>query len=157
MGRARALVETPEDVFSFTGPTPTVIHPPTPNFRLEHFEILDDAGASLGVLVATPHASDSDSRPSSSQRVQLSSDYLRCRCVRSQIRFCVGDDAIPSLRFIERTFDVTLGYCMPNSENEHEVVYELPELSERVAQDLERHAVAIDSFFFAGDDLVPRG
>ena len=53
-----------------------------------------------------------------------------------------------------RTFDVTLGYCIPDSLNTHEVSYDLPKLEERVLEDLTRHPVAIDSFFFDGDALV---
>ena len=53
-----------------------------------------------------------------------------------------------------RTFDVILGYCIADSVNSHQVVYDLPKLEGRVLVDVTRHPVAIDSFFFDGDQLV---
>lgn len=159
--RDQPLIRKPEDVLAFKSVAPALLHDGGTDFRIEHFDIRDEEGNVLGVLVQDADASTEAS--ADGRRVQLSSDYLKCRVVRSHLQFSVGSTPIESLRMIERhfaqgqlfrTFDFTLGYCMPNSSNSHEVLYELPQLSPRASSNLARHPVSIDTFFFAGERLV---
>ena len=126
MGRLKPLVANPEDVLAFLEPTPALLDPGDGGFRLASFEIRDGVSSALLGSVAVDGVSQRQGR--SAQRVMLSSDYLRCRVISSRIQFQVGE-AIASLRMIERhflqgrlirTFDTTLGYCMPESLNTHE-------------------------------------
>jgi hypothetical protein len=59
--------------------------------------------------------------------------------VGATVEFTVGDKAVSKFRMIERhffrnkllkTFDFEFGFCIPNSKNTCEHIYEFPELSE---------------------------
>ncbi len=56
----------------------------------------------------------------------------------SRVEFSVGDKEIKNLRMVERhyfrsnllkSFDFDFGFCMPNSSNSCEQIYEMPSLS----------------------------
>ncbi|KAJ1483550.1 delta subunit of GMP phosphodiesterase [Baffinella frigidus] len=62
-------------------------------------------------------------------------DMLSVDTVGTSLVFTVGDKEVPSFRMIERhyfrnkllkSFDFTLGFCMPHSTNTWEVIYSLP-------------------------------
>ena len=173
MGRLRPLITQPSDVLAFLEPCPSLITASDENkgaFRLSSVEFMDETGEVMLGKVELPSSeptlSSQNLEESSNQRIQrlqLSSDYLRCRVVRSRIQFQVGAEALSTLRMIERhffqgelirTFDMVLGYCIPESVNTHDLTYELPILAPHMQQELERHPVAIDCFFFDGEQLL---
>ena len=66
----------------------------------------------------------------------LISSFLGCIC---RVEFTVGDKPVKGFRMIERhyfrnrvlkVFDFDFGFCMPNSRNTCEHIYEMPELNE---------------------------
>ena len=105
MGRLRPLISTPEDVFKFTEPTPTLITSSNGgNFQLTNFEIKDEEGTILGTLIDRSNESQgaAASPDEGAVRVQLSSDYLKCSSIVSKIEF----KAITILSF--HTFNSTV-------------------------------------------------
>jgi hypothetical protein len=72
---------------------------------------------------------------------------------------------VPSFRMIERhyfknkllkSFDFTLGFCMPSSRNAWEVIYTLPELDPALEQEMidSPFETRSDSFYFVGNKMV---
>ena len=91
--------------------------------------------------------------------------FLELRNVGAQLSFRVGEKAINKLRMIERhyfnkallkSYDFQFGFCIPNSENSWEHIYELPEFStERKKEMIESEwATESDTFIFVEDKLV---
>ena len=65
--------------------------------------------------------------------------------VVDDIEFVVGDKPVPNFSMIERhffkdamikSFDFTFGFCLPNSRNTIEHIYEMPQLSESQSKPL---------------------
>jgi hypothetical protein len=65
-------------------------------------------------------------------------EFLKAKTIGTSLVFSVGKNEVPSFRMIERhyfrdkllkSFDFTLGFCMPNSRNTWEVIYTLPEVN----------------------------
>merc|ERR1712070_839914 len=159
MGKLASLIQTPEDVLKFVEPTPAVLSPCDSGFKVTHYDMRDESGTNVFALVS------SEDHDWGVRRVNLSSDFLKCRVVRSTIAFSVGSEPIQSLRMIERhffrgdllrSFDFTFGYCIANSENTREVIYELPRLPQTILDGLAKqpYSVSTDTFFFADDRLV---
>ena len=55
------------------------------------------------------------------------------------LRFKVGKEPLPNFRMIEhhfmlgklvKSFDFSTGFCIPNTENDMETIYEMPELTD---------------------------
>lgn len=81
------------------------------------------------------------------------------------VEFQVGNKDVKSFRMVERhffkdrilkTFDFNFGYCIPNSKNSCEHIYEFPTLppdliNEMIANPFETRS---DSFYFVDDKLV---
>ncbi|KAI4883157.1 hypothetical protein NFI96_001216 [Prochilodus magdalenae] len=72
-------------------------------------------------------------------RYQFTPAFLRLRQVGATVEFTVGDIPINNFRMIERhyfrgqllkSFDFEFGFCIPNSKNTCEHIYEFPPLSE---------------------------
>ena len=64
-----------------------------------------------------------------------------------RLRFCVGPVEVPSFRMIERhyfkgkllrNYDFTFGFCIPNSTNSWEAIYDMPEKSQDLIDDMVR-------------------
>lgn len=55
-----------------------------------------------------------------------------------------------------RGYDFTFGYCIPQSVNTWEAIYELPSLEPAVQEDMiaHPHETRSDSFYFVGEQLV---
>lgn len=55
-----------------------------------------------------------------------------------------------------KSFDFTLGFCMPNSRNTWEVIYTLPELDAETEKAMidNPYETKSDSFYFVGDKMV---
>lgn len=103
--------------------------------------------------------------------------HMRRRCVRLssidnqatllsyRVEFTVGDRPVSRFRMIERhffrdqllkTFDFEFGFCIPNSRNTCEHIYELPPLSPQLRQQMTAcpYETRSDSFYFVEDKLV---
>ena len=97
--------------------------------------------------------------------------FLRLRAVSTSLRFSVGPREVRDFRMIERhytvrraggeeryallkSYDFTFNFCIPNSVNEWESVYDVPALSERQVEAIAREGTVSDSFYFVQDRLI---
>ncbi|CAG9315149.1 unnamed protein product [Blepharisma stoltei] len=98
-------------------------------------------------------------------KYHLGPDFLRLRALGSTIDFTVGSREVRNFRMIERhyfrntllkNFDFTLDFCIPNTRNSWEVIYEIPELPEDLMQQMVDNPweTRSDSFYFVGDQLI---
>uniref|UniRef100_A0A8B9PJK5 Protein unc-119 homolog A n=1 Tax=Apteryx owenii TaxID=8824 RepID=A0A8B9PJK5_APTOW len=98
-------------------------------------------------------------------RYQFTPAFLRLRQVGATVEFTVGDKPINNFRMIERhyfrdqllkSFDFEFGFCIPSSKNTCEHIYEFPQLSEDLIQEMILHPYETqsDSFYFVDNKLV---
>lgn len=76
-------------------------------------------------------------------RYIFKSDFLKLKHIGASVEFTVGDHPINKFRMIERhyfknkllkSFDFDFGFCIPNSHNTCEHIYNLPEISEELSK-----------------------
>lgn len=98
-------------------------------------------------------------------RYQFTPQFLKLKTVGATVEFTVGNKPVSKFRMIERhffrdkllkTFDFEFGFCIPNSKNTCEHIYEFPSLSqdlcdEMIANPFETRS---DSFYFVDDKLI---
>eukprot|EP00795_Rhopilema_esculentum_P015707 gene15707-7001_t len=98
-------------------------------------------------------------------RYRFSKDFLKLSAVGATVEFTVGDKPVENFRMIERhyfkerllkSFDFNFGFCMPNSKNTCEHIYEFPQLTDSEIQEMINHPYETrsDSFYFVNDKLV---
>uniref|UniRef100_UPI0035901326 protein unc-119 homolog B-like n=1 Tax=Myxine glutinosa TaxID=7769 RepID=UPI0035901326 len=98
-------------------------------------------------------------------RYQFTPAFLRLRTVGATVEFSVGSQPVPAFRMIERhyfgdrllkSFDFDFGFCIPNSRNSVEQVYEFPALSDSLVEEMiaRPYLTRSDSFYFANGVLV---
>lgn len=91
--------------------------------------------------------------------------FLRFETVGTTLRFRVGPQEVHNFRMIERhyhnsthvlmkSYDFNFSFCIPNSTNEWEAIYDLPSLNEREVQSLMEHGSSSDSFYFVNGKLI---
>ena len=103
--------------------------------------------------------------------------FLRLRSVSTALRFSVGPQEVRNFRMIERhytvdrrqggrgggeevqyallkSYDFNFHFCIPNSTNEWESVYDMPRLSSGQIDSIARQGTVSDSFYFVGDQLI---
>ncbi|XP_020337828.1 protein unc-119 homolog B-like isoform X2 [Oncorhynchus kisutch] len=96
---------------------------------------------------------------------QFTTAFLRLRTVGATVEFTVGARPLNSFRMIERhyfrdhllkSFDFDFGFCIPNSRNTCEHIYEFPQLSESLVHQMVEHPYETksDSFYFVDNRLV---
>jgi hypothetical protein len=92
-------------------------------------------------------------------------EFLRFKTVGAKLVFAVGPQPVPNFRMIERhyfrdrlvkSFDFSFGFCIPNSTNSWEAIYDLPQLTPEEENDIINHPFQTrsDSFYFVNDQLV---
>ena len=92
-------------------------------------------------------------------------DFLDLRNIGTQLEFSVGDKPVKNLVMIEKHFfkdkqikdyEFNFKFCIPNTENSWELIYELPELTDSEKQELIESPweVKSDTFFFVEGKLV---
>ncbi|KAI9224067.1 GMP-PDE, delta subunit-domain-containing protein [Blastocladiella britannica] len=95
----------------------------------------------------------------------MSPQFLDCRDVSTSLIFAVGPLPIQSFRMIERhyfgdnlfkSYDFLFGFCIPNSVNTWESIYEVPPLSQTMREQLLQadQTAHVDSFYFVNNVLV---
>jgi len=98
-------------------------------------------------------------------RYQFTPQFLKLRTVGATVEFTVGTKPVKNFRMIERhffrgrhlkTFDFNFGFCIPDSKNTCEHIYEFPEMNadevrQMVANPFETKS---DSFYFVDDVLI---
>ena len=91
-------------------------------------------------------------------------DFLELKTIGLQVEFSVKAEAVPNMLMIERhyfkgkvikSYEFKFGFCMPNSTNTLEMIYDLPQLSEEDKEDMIDHPweTKSDTFFFVNNKL----
>mmetsp|Transcript_26642 Transcript_26642/g.47934 ORF Transcript_26642/g.47934 Transcript_26642/m.47934 type:complete len:189 (+) Transcript_26642:993-1559(+) len=164
---------TPDKVLAFTRATEDFLCPLSANeFGIEfvYFKVRDlDSGILLFEIRKeadeVPSEEPVDEVASRTIRYHFGPEFLHLRTIGTTLEFTVGPKPARNFRMIERhyfgdrllkSFDFTLNFCMPNSKNSWEVIYEVPELP----GDLMREMIAApwetksDSFYFVEERLI---
>nr|CAG4642788.1 EOG090X0D9B [Evadne anonyx] len=98
-------------------------------------------------------------------RYQFTPQFLKLRTVGATVEFVVGEKPVNKFRMIERhffrdrvlkTFDFEFGFCIPNSKNTCEHIYDFPSLSSDSMEEMIKHPFETrsDSFYFVDDRLI---
>ena len=98
-------------------------------------------------------------------RYEFSARFLKFQTVGTTLTFGVGPQPVPNFRMIERhyfkdrlikSFDFNFGFCIPNSVNTWEAIYEMPVLSPAEEADFlaSPFQCKSDSFYFVNDEMV---
>uniref|UniRef100_A0A914VW75 PHD-type domain-containing protein n=1 Tax=Plectus sambesii TaxID=2011161 RepID=A0A914VW75_9BILA len=98
-------------------------------------------------------------------RYQFTPQFLHLKHVGATVEFGVGTKPVNNFRMIERhffrdrllkSFDFEFGFCIPNSKNTCEHIYEFPQLSDNLLQEMINHPYETrsDSFYFVDDRLI---
>ena len=77
----------------------------------------------------------------------------------------MGDKPVSSFRMIEKHYfkgklikmwDFNMGFCIPNSTNNYEAIYDVPKLSEKEKKEMinQPWETVSDSFYFVDDELI---
>ena len=55
-----------------------------------------------------------------------------------------------------KSFDFTFGFCIPNSTNSWEIIYEIPPLDPQIEKEMIAHPYETksDSFYFVNDTII---
>ncbi|XP_043924830.1 protein unc-119 homolog B [Protopterus annectens] len=145
------------------------------NIDFTRFKIRDLETGTVLFEIAKPPASEQDDDEEESGdldtsagrfvRYQFTPAFLRLKTVGATVEFTVGDQPVPNFRMIEKhyfrdsllkSFDFDFGFCIPNSRNTCEHIYEFPQLSEDVIQQMVEHPYETrsDSFYFVDNRLI---
>jgi hypothetical protein len=98
-------------------------------------------------------------------RYRFKPDFLRYKTVGAKLVFAVGPQPVPNFRMIERhyfgtklikSFDFSFGFCIPNSTNSWEAIYDMPVLTpeEEKAIIANPFQTKSDSFYFVNNQLI---
>ncbi|XP_048837507.1 protein unc-119 homolog A [Brienomyrus brachyistius] len=166
---------TPEDVLGLQKITKSYLCSPEENIHnidFTRFKIRDMATSTVLFEITKPHNTErtrekkpSDPNAGRFVRYQFTPAFLRLQQVGATVEFTVGDTPINNFRMIERhyfreqllkSFDFEFGFCIPNSKNTCEHIYEFPALSEEIIQEMILHPYETqsDSFYFVDSKLV---
>jgi len=168
---------TPEEVLEFGEPTNGYMCSLTDNvYKIEfnEFNIRDmDSGVQLFHVAKDPNMPDIDPAtipPELEDQVRciqydFGADFLQLRTIGTQLTFSIGPHEVPNFRMIERhyfrnylirSFDFTFGFCIPNTTNTWEAIYELPDLEPELMEDMINNPweTQSDSFYFVDDVMV---
>ena len=72
-------------------------------------------------------------------------DFFQLQTIGSTLRFAVGPTPVENFRMIERfyfrnhlirSYDFEFGFCIPNSNNSWEAIYDMPEMEPELIEDM---------------------
>jgi len=93
---------------------------------------------------------------------EFPSKFLKFKTVGTMLRFKVGGEALKNFRMIERhyhngklvkSYDFNFQFCIPNSTNEWETIYDMPQISEDEYASMLKVGTESDSFYFVDGKL----
>ncbi|XP_077995371.1 protein unc-119 homolog B-like isoform X2 [Glandiceps talaboti] len=169
---------TPEDTLKLNRCTENYLCEPDANvFNIDftRFKIRDmDSGTVLFEIAKPPPSEDDDPEPDPDEvdpnagrfvRYQFTPQFLKLKNVGATVEFTVGEQSVSNFRMIERhyfrerllkSFDFNFGFCIPNSKNTCEHIYEFPELTPDEVQDMIDNPfdTRSDSFYFVDNKLI---
>ncbi|XP_074643730.1 protein unc-119 homolog B-B-like [Tubulanus polymorphus] len=116
-------------------------------------------------VVADIDVEDVDPNAGRFVRYQFTSQFLKLKTVGATVEFTIGDKPVNKFRMIERhyfrdkllkTFDFEFGFCIPNSKNTVEHIYEFPQLTPDEIEEMIEHPYETrsDSLYFVDDKLI---
>ncbi|XP_051931769.1 protein unc-119 homolog B-like isoform X1 [Hippocampus zosterae] len=173
--RAQNGAVTPEDILGLRLPTRGYLCKPEDNiYNIDfvRFKIRDlETGTVLFEIAKPPHSEEdnengaSDASTGRFARYQFTGAFLRLMTVGATVEFTVGNRPLNNFRMIERhyfrdrllkSFDFDFGFCIPNSRNTCEHIYEFPPLSESLVRQMvdSPYDTRSDSFYFVENRLV---
>ncbi|XP_061586367.1 protein unc-119 homolog B [Cololabis saira] len=145
------------------------------NIDFTRFKIRDlETGTVLFEIAKPPNSCPAENEDESGDfdasagrfvRYQFTPAFLKLRTVGATVEFTVGDRPINSFRMIERhyfqgrllkNFDFDFGFCIPNSRNTCEHIYEFPQLPDDLIHQMVEHPYETrsDSFYFVDNKLI---
>nr|ACO13195.1 unc-119 homolog [Esox lucius] len=145
------------------------------NIDFTRFKIRDLETGTVLFEIAKPHNCDpeyeedgngeGDTSAGRFVRYQFTPAFLRLRTVGATVEFTVGDQPVNNFRMIERhyfqdkvlkNFDFDFGFCIPNSRNTCEHIYEFPQLPDDLIRLMVEHPYETrsDSFYFVDNKLI---
>jgi hypothetical protein len=165
---------TPEEVLQYTAPTEGFLCPLTENvYDVEFlaFKIRDAETGKVYFEVAKPQPDgpgiDYSQLDDSCRFIQYQfpAEVLSLNNIGTTLAFCVGNDAVSNFRMIERhyfrdrllkSFDFTFPFCIPNSTNTWEAIYDVPPMSDAEKNEVIENPFESrsDSFYFVEDKLI---
>ncbi|XP_031574236.1 protein unc-119 homolog B-like [Actinia tenebrosa] len=166
---------SPEDVLKLTKSTDNYLCEPQANvFNIDftRFKIRDMETGEVLFEIAKPdnledEVIENEDDPNAGRfvRYKFTSEFLRLKTVGATVEFTVGDKPIQNFRMVERhyfrdrllkSFDFDFGFCIPNSKNTCEHIYEFPSLTPDQVQEMIDHPFETksDSFYFVDSKLV---
>ncbi|XP_021424577.1 protein unc-119 homolog B isoform X1 [Oncorhynchus mykiss] len=166
---------TPEEVLGLRVATRGYLCKPEDNiFNIDfiRFKIRDlETETVLFEIAKPPHTEEDEENGEGDMsagrfvRYQFTAAFLQLRTVGATVEFTVGTRPLNSFRMIERhyfrdhllkSFDFDFGFCIPNSRNTCEHIYEFPQLSESLVCQMVEHPYETrsDSFYFVDNRLV---
>ena len=166
---------TPDEVLQYQAPTDGYMCPLTANtygIEFEFFRVKDHETQQTLFEVAkepgTPPLDLASIPPEFEDQVRCISydfgaDFLSLPTIATELQFAVGPQALNSFRMIERhyfrdflikSFDFTFGFCIPNSTNSWEAIYDVPELPPELVEDMINNPweTQSDSFYFVTNE-----
>jgi len=98
-------------------------------------------------------------------RYHFGPNFFKLKSIGTSLTFSVGKKPVKNFRMIERhyfrsklikSFDFTFPFCIPNSTNEWETLYSLPELGKETVDDMTKSPweTKSDSFYFVDGELI---
>jgi len=168
---------TPEYVRALKAPTDKFlckVADNTFNIKFGAFRIRDmDSGITL-VDVSEEEVSKDEGQLTDEQledpktrlvKYHFGPDFLLLKTIGLKVDFSVGDNPVPNLLMIERhyfkakcikSYEFNFGFCIPNSKNSWEVIYDLPQLSEEEKAEMVNspYETKSDTFFFVDNKLI---
>ena len=92
-------------------------------------------------------------------------DFLKLEMIGTTLEFSVGPREVEEFRMIERhyfrdtlikSYDFMFGFCIPNSTNTWEAIYDMPELPADLMQEMMDNPweTESDSFYFVGETMI---
>jgi len=167
---------TPDDVLRLEKITKGYLCSPEANvFDIDftRFKIRDlDSGAVLFEIVKPPAEELMDDQqepldPAAGRlvRYHFTPKFLKLKMVGATVEFTIGPKPVSNFRMIERhffrnkllkTFDFEFGFCIPNSKNTCEHIYEFPSIHPDTVTEMIRcpYETRSDSFYFVDNKLM---
>ena len=98
-------------------------------------------------------------------RYAFAQSFLKAKNLSCFLKFKVGDQAVKNLVLIENhyfkgkriaMYEFKLPFCSPNSKNQVEYVYEVPQLEDSIVQEIltKKLSTHSDTFFFADGEII---
>lgn len=169
----------PEDVLKLKQSTKDYLCQPTDNsygieftrFKIRNmdteetlFEISKPSPEEMATLLADQNTT-LDPNAGRFVRYNFNPEFLRLKTIGATVEFDVGSKPVKKFRMIERhyfrekllkSFDFDFGFCIPNSHNTCEHIYEFPTLSAEMMNEMIKHPFETksDSFYFVDGELV---